>query len=142
AHQHRLVGAVAAAGHGQRAVHLGAHPRDLFEHARLAQPFVHEAGGRAHRADGVRGARSYADLEQVEGADGHAAILVRWALPEPCASCCSSGTIASFATWRWGCWRRRGRRSSKVCSSTTTRTSSRATEPGSRSSATPSTNAN
>ncbi len=71
AEQHRLVGAVAAAGHRQRAVQLGAHAGDAVEHAFLFQPVFGEARGGAHRPHRVRRRRSDADLEQVEYADGH-----------------------------------------------------------------------
>ena len=71
AEQHRLVGAVAAAGHRQRAVQLGAHAGDPIQHAFLFQPVFGETRGGAHRPHRVRGGRPDADLEQVEYADGH-----------------------------------------------------------------------
>jgi len=71
AHHHCLVGAVAATGEGQRTVDLGPDPRGARQVASLVQPFLHEARGGTHRADGVRGTRPDADLEQVECADGH-----------------------------------------------------------------------
>src|SRR5690606_6006800 len=123
AHQHRLVGAVAAPGHRQRAEDLGAHPRDPAEGAGVAQPLGHEARGRAHRSDGVRGTRADADLEQVEGADCHPAILCGW----PTVTCFSSATTATCATWRWRSWPRRARRTSAASSSTTIRRSRSAT---------------
>ncbi len=70
--QDRLVGAVAAAGQGERAEHLGADTRHLRQSAGIQQPAVHEALGRAHRAHRMRGTRADADLEQVERADCHA----------------------------------------------------------------------
>src|SRR5690606_1630132 len=114
AHQHGLVGAMAAAGQRERAVDLGADPGGALEFASLHQPLFHEPGGRAHRPHGVRGARTDADLEQVEGADSHAAILGRCPAPD---SCCSSATTATCATWPWKCWRPRAPRSSTACSS-------------------------
>jgi hypothetical protein len=75
AHQHRLVGAVAAAGQGQRAEHLGAHPGDIVQAAGFGQVMFDETRRRAHRPDRVRGARADADLVQVEGGDGHGGAL-------------------------------------------------------------------
>ncbi|MNV65241.1 hypothetical protein D3C71_1579300 [compost metagenome] len=51
--QHGLVGAVATAGQGQRAEHLGADADHVLQTARIQQPAVHEALGRAHGAHGV-----------------------------------------------------------------------------------------
>ena len=75
-HQQRFVGAVAAAGHRERAEHFGAHPRGTGEIAAAAffKPAVDEAAGGAHGPDRMRGARPDADLEQVERTDGHARI--------------------------------------------------------------------
>src|SRR5690554_5178765 len=75
AHHDRLVGAMAATGEGQRAEDFGAYAGDVLQAPGLDQPAVDEAGGGAHGPDGVGGARPDADLVEVEGADGHAAIL-------------------------------------------------------------------
>src|SRR5690606_34571312 len=117
AHQHGLVRAMAAAGQRERTVDLGADPGDAFEFAGFYQPLFHEPGGRAHRPHGVRGARTDADLEQVESADSHAAILGRCPAPD---SCCSSATTATCATSPWRCWPRPARRSSRASSSMAT----------------------
>src|SRR5690606_16318485 len=117
-HQHRLVGAVTATGQRERAVDLGTDAGGALEFAGLHQPLLHEAGGRAHRPHGVRGTRPDADLEQVEGADGHAAILGRCPAPD---SCCTSATTATCATWPWRCWLPPVSRSSRACSSMATR---------------------
>jgi len=75
AHQQRLVGAVAAPGQRQRAIDFGMDARHVAEPAGFVQPARHETRGRAHRPDRMRGARPDADLEQVEGTDGHGRIL-------------------------------------------------------------------
>ncbi|MCY1452004.1 hypothetical protein D9M71_689010 [compost metagenome] len=51
--QHGLVGTVPAAGQRQRAIHVGADAHHVLQAARIQQPAVHEALGRAHGADGV-----------------------------------------------------------------------------------------
>jgi len=71
AHQHRLVGTMAAPGQGQRAEQFDAHAHDLFQHAFLLQPAAGETRRCAHRAHRVRGRGANADLEQVEYADCH-----------------------------------------------------------------------
>src|SRR3546814_14936090 len=49
---------------------------DLFlQPAGFVQPVLDETRRGAHRPDGVRGTRPDADLVEVEGADGHGAIL-------------------------------------------------------------------
>src|SRR5690606_14813973 len=58
-------------GQGQRAEYLRTHAGHLAQPARLHQPVLDETRGRTHRPDRMRGARSDADLEQVERADGH-----------------------------------------------------------------------
>lgn len=73
AHQHGLVGAVAAAGQGQRAEHLGTDAHHVPQAIRIDQPAAHEARRRPHRTHRVRGAGTDADLEQVERTDCHAA---------------------------------------------------------------------
>jgi hypothetical protein len=61
--QHGFVGAVAAAGHGQRAEQLAAHAHDLLQHAVAVQPALGKARRRPHGSHGVRGGRPDADLE-------------------------------------------------------------------------------
>ena len=73
-HQHCLVGAVAAAGQGQRTEYLGAHPRHVLQAAGFGEVVLDETRGGAHRPDRMRGARADADLVQVEGGNGHAGL--------------------------------------------------------------------
>ena len=69
--QDRLVGAVSAAGQGERAEELATHALDAIQDAGLGKPALAESHRRAHRPDGMRGRRPDADLEEVENADGH-----------------------------------------------------------------------
>src|SRR5690606_32514501 len=70
--QHRLVGAVAAAGQRERAVQFAAHAAHAIEHARLGEPALAETRRRPHRPDGMRGRRADSYLEQVEDTYRHA----------------------------------------------------------------------
>jgi hypothetical protein len=74
AEQHRLVAAVALAGGAQRSEQLDAQVRAALEQTVGLQAQCEQPRG-PHRAHRVRAGRADADLEQVEGADGHAATL-------------------------------------------------------------------
>src|SRR5690606_36269124 len=132
-HHHRLVGAVTATGQRERAVDLGTDAGGALQFAGFHQLLLHEAGGRAHRPHGVRGTRPDADLEQVEGADGHAAILGRCPAPD---SCCTSATTATCATWPWRSWPTPASLISTACSSMATRSWKSSTGRGCRCGAT------
>jgi len=97
--QHRGVGAVAAPGQRQRAEHLGADAGDVGQLARVEQPAVDEAFGRAHRAHGVRGTRADADLEQVERADGHCVVRAAWRNRYSTGSPLTAPPAAQHLTW-------------------------------------------
>src|SRR5690606_2806698 len=71
AHQHGLARAVATAGHRQRAEDFGTDPRDVLQPPGPIEPVFDESRRGAHRTYRVRGARTDADLVEVERADGH-----------------------------------------------------------------------
>src|SRR6056297_30907 len=75
--QHSLVCAVTASGMAQRAEQFQLEFSDLFDQA-VALDCPREQAGRPHRAHRVGTGWPYADLEQVENADGHAESPVGW----------------------------------------------------------------
>ena len=138
AQQHRLVGAVAAAGQRQRAEQLAAHARHALEHPVFRQPVLDEARGRRASARPCARKTADADLEEVENADGHGlgsrlrgvAAILRPTATDPIHRACptsssSSATTATSATRRSRCWRRRACRNSLPSGSMTTTRSRR-----------------
>jgi hypothetical protein len=72
--QHGLVAAVTLAGGAERPVEQRLHAPRALEQAVVRQSQREHARG-AHRPHGVRAARTDADLEEIEDADRHAAII-------------------------------------------------------------------
>ncbi len=72
--QHGLVAAVALAGGAERAVQLDFQAVGVGQQVLTAQA-IDESRGGAHRAHGVGAGGANADLEQVEDAEGHVALL-------------------------------------------------------------------